>query len=642
MAINGLGYNTLLSQSVLNIKNQLATLQNQLATGEKSTTYSGMGTNEGFAIAARAQIANISAFTNTITNVTTTINASNTALQSISQIGSEVQNQVANSGQVLNSSGQTSAQASALAQLSSLIGILNTQSGNNYLFSGSATNTPSVASADDILNGTATQAGLKQVVAERNQADGTTGLGRLVITPPSTSAPTTVSVAEDAAGSPFGLKLSTVSSTLTGATVTGPTGSPASVSVALGAANPNSGDQISFTFNLPDGTQTTMQLTATTQNPPPTGSFTIGSTPAATAANLNTALNTAIGTVANTTLVAASDVAAADNFFGSPSMRVSTAPTPYTDATFTGSAATNNNTTTAAPISSSTALSGAASGTSDALSSGFSAGDSIVVDGQTLSFVASGASGANQINVTDDVGTLLSKIDALSGATTPSSVDPTTGAITLHTGTSANLSITSNNSAALGALGLGTSVTQARGGGTTTIGQAVALVAGTSANTVSWYTGANSSSPRSSLTARVDQSLSVQYGMQANESAISTILQNVALMAAVTTSSSNPNAGAQVSALNSRVTNNLLAQPGAQSIQDMESDLANAQATIKDASSRQTQAQASLQDLVSSTETVSPDQVASQILALQTSLQASYQTTSMLSQLSLVKYLPVG
>ena len=45
-----------------------------------------------------------------------------------------------------------------------------------------------------------------------------------------------------------------MSSSLTGATVTGPSGSPAAVSVDLGATNPNTGDQVSFTFNLPDGT----------------------------------------------------------------------------------------------------------------------------------------------------------------------------------------------------------------------------------------------------------------------------------------------------------------------------------------------------------------------------------------------------
>jgi len=619
--VTGVNYNnSVLSQSIYNIKTQMAQLQTELATGEKSTNYAGMGSNEGFAIAARAQISNISAFTNTITNVNTTINAANTALQSISDIGSQIENQASNAGQVLNGNGQTSAQGSAAAQLSSLIGLLNTQSGNNYLFSGSATNTPSVVSADVLLNGSGTAAGLKQVIAERNQADGTTGLGRLAINQPSS---TSVSLSEDAPGSVFGMKLNSVTSTLAGATVTGPSGSPASISVALGATNPNPGDTVTFTFNLPDGTTTSTTLTASASNPPPTGGFTIGSTPAATASNLSAALNTAIGTVANTTLVGASDVAAANDFFGSPPERVSTNPS------FTGTAASNNN-TTPAPISGATLLSGASGSSSNALSSGFSAGDTITVDGQTLTFVSSGASGNNQINVTDNVSTLLSKIDALSGATTPSSVSAG-GAITLQNGTAANLSVTSNDSAALAALGLG--------GGVYT---ATSQVAGTSTNTVSWYTGANSANPRASLTARVDQSQTVQYGVQANEPAITRILKNVALLAAVTTSSSNPNAGQQVSALNTRVTANFLTQSGQQSIQDIESDFANAQTTMKDVSSWQSQAQTSLQNVVSATETVSPDQVASELLQLQTSLQASYQTTSMLSQLSLVKFLPVG
>jgi hypothetical protein len=49
-----------------------------------------------------------------------------------------------------------------------------------------------------------------------------------------------------------------------------------------------------------------------------------------------------------------------------------------------------------------------------------------------------------------------------------------------------------------------------------------------------------------------------------------------------------------------------------------------------------------LQSIVDAAESVSTDQVASQILALQTALQASYQTTAMLSQLTLTKYLPLG
>ena len=62
---------------------------------------------------------------------------------------------------------------------------------------------------------------------------------------------------------------------------------------------------------------------------------------------------------------------------------------------------------------------------------------------------------------------------------------------------------------------------------------------------------------------------------------------------------------------------------------------------MKDATTRQTQTQSMLQGIIDQAESVSPDQVASQILALQTALQASFQTTSMLSQLVLTKFLPV-
>src|ERR1700724_1371080 len=244
MAINSVSYGpTFLNQSMLNLNNQLTVLQSQLTTGKKSTSYAGMGVNEGFAIAARSQLANISAFTDTMTNINTNIGVANTALQAMVDIGSTVQSGANNSPQTLNSAGQTIAQQTASAQLSSMLGVLNTQAGDRYLFSGSAINTPSVASMDDILNGTTTQAGLKQVISERQQADGTTGLRRLVITSPTA---TSVQVAEDFAGSPFGLKLSAVSSSLTGATVTGPTGSPAGISIDLGATNPNNGEKDSL------------------------------------------------------------------------------------------------------------------------------------------------------------------------------------------------------------------------------------------------------------------------------------------------------------------------------------------------------------------------------------------------------------
>src|SRR3546814_20422713 len=98
------------------------------------------------------------------------------------------------------------------------------------------------------------------------------------------------SIAEDAAGSPFGFKLSNVTSTLAGATVSGPTGTPPAVDVAFGATLPNDGDTISLDLILPDGTSTTITLKATINSPAWAGEFTIGSDAPATAANFQAEL----------------------------------------------------------------------------------------------------------------------------------------------------------------------------------------------------------------------------------------------------------------------------------------------------------------------------------------------------------------
>jgi flagellar hook-associated protein 3 FlgL len=742
--INGYGTSSVLNQSVLNLKNQLTVLQSQLTTGEKSTTYAGMGVNEGFAIAARSQLANISAFTDTMTNINTNIGIANGALQSLADIGNTVLSSANGSSPTLNSSGQSVAQQTAGSQLSSMLGILNTQAGNNYLFSGSAINTPPVASYNTIINGTTTQAGLQQVIAQRQQADlgisslsgavvtsptatsvqvagasapygftltaisatgaavavtsptgspaagsvaltaqpavndkinfsfklpdGTTqqiqltagtsfaigattantatnlnaalttavgaitiGLGRVAITTPTT---TSVQVAQDS--SPFGLKLNSISVTPAAGTagtaesVTPPTGSPPAMSVTLNS-QPSNGDQFNFSFKLPDGTTQQIQLTATTTNPPPTGSFLIDPPPSSlttnTTSNLQTALTGAVWTLANTSLVAASAVQAGNDFFSA--------------GTATGGVA-DNQLATPAPITGATLLSGTAP--SDSLTSSFAAGNTITVNGTPITFVASGATG-NELNVTDSVQTLLSKIDSITGTSTPSTISG--GAITLHTDDAPDLTITSSNTAAFAALGFGATVTGTlaplRVSGSP-LGSATSLVSGTPANTVSWYTGNQgpTASARASATARIDSSVTVQYGMQADESAIRSQLQTLAVFAAFTTSPTGTNSAAQITALSQEVTQNLSAQPGQQTIQDIQSDLATAQATMSDAAARQTQAQSMLQNLVDQTENVSPDQVASEILSLQTSLQASYQTTSMLSQLTLTKYLPVG
>ena len=66
-----------------------------------------------------------------------------------------------------NGSGAALAQQTAQNSLDQLLGLLNTQAGDRYLFSGRATDQPAVETLDHILNGDGTRAGLKQLISER-------------------------------------------------------------------------------------------------------------------------------------------------------------------------------------------------------------------------------------------------------------------------------------------------------------------------------------------------------------------------------------------------------------------------------------------------------------------------------------------
>jgi flagellar hook-associated protein 3 FlgL len=497
MSINGVsGRTSYIGSGILNLRSQLDALSQQLASGKISTTYAGDGSGRGLAIGIRAQLAGFSSYADTATNVNTRISVANLSLQRLVDIGSEVKGAAVSAVSTLDNTGQTAGQKTASLDFTDSVNMLNAQAGDRYLFSGRATDTAPVASADQIMNGNGAQAGLKQLILERKQADvGTSGLGRVVLTAPSA---TSVQIAEDASPSEFGLKLNAITSTLTGATITQPTGTPAAMSVDLGATNPADGESVKFTFNLPDGTTEDITLTASTATPLPANSFAIGADSTATAANLKAALNSSIGALANGPLVAASAVTAGDNFFDQPPMRV----------------------------------------------------------------------------------------------------------------------------------------------GTTPLGAATTLVAGTTANTVSWYNGeTGTDSARGTAVAQVDQSITVQYGARADEQALRSQLQTVAVFAAVTTSATDPNANAQVAALNQRIAQNLAAVPGTQSIQDIQADFAGAQASIKATTDRQTQTKAITQTMLDSIEGINNDEVATKILALQTALQASYQTTATLYQMSLTKFL---
>ena len=499
MTITGVGSQTsLLARALGDMRTQLTDLQRQLGTGKKSTTYAGLGIDRGLAVGLRGKLAAMTSYADTATNVGVRINLQQSALTRIADLGRAVKSGT-QSEFSLDASGQTPAQRTAMSQLDEVLALLNTQLGDRYLFSGRAVDKPAVETLDHILNGDVTRAGFKQVLSERNQADlGATGLGRLVIP---AAAGSVVSVSEDVAGSPFGFKLANVSSSLTGATVSGPTGSPPGISVNL-TANPNAGEAIMLSFTLPDGTSDKITLTATTASPPSANEFSIGATNIATAANLQTALTIAVGKLAATSLSAASAVAAGRDFFdvdaGQPPQRVAGPP----------------------------------------------------------------------------------------------------------------------------------------------FNSAIALVAGTASNTVTWYTGEmGTDTARGTSVAQVDDALSIAYGARANEQAVRRTVESIAAFAAVGLTPSDPASPARYTALTERLGSALGVPSGEQKIEDIEMELAYAQTTMQSAAERQRQRRATLENLLSGIEGAPQEEVAAQILALQTRLQGSLQTTAMLYKISILNYL---
>jgi flagellar hook-associated protein 3 FlgL len=500
MGVSGVGARSQATvQSLVEMRRQMDDLQRQLGSGKKAVSYAGLGLDSGLTVSLRSQLSAISGYTDAMTTIGVRIDLAQTTLTRMSEIGRQLRTNLLNPA-VIEASGQTATQGAAKNGLDELLDLLNTKAGDRYLFSGRSVDKAAVETSDHILNGDGARAGLKQLIAERNQADlGSNGLGRLVVPP---LVGTTVALGEEPPGSPFGFKLASIGTNLAGATTAAPTGAPPdSMSVTLGASNPNAGETVAFTFNLPDGTTETLTLEATTSATPGANQFTIGATPADTALSLQTALANGLGKLANTSLAAASALAAADNFFnidaGQPPLRV--AGPPFASAT--------------------------------------------------------------------------------------------------------------------------------------------ALVAGTSANTVTWYSGELSADPaRASAKAQLD-SVSVSYGLRANEEGIRSLVQQTAALAAVTLSNSDPNSAARYNELAGRARNALTVQDGTQRVEDIVTDLASAQVAITSAGERQRQTKAALQGLLDSVEGISAEEVATQILALQTRLQASLQTTAILYQTSLVNYL---
>jgi flagellin-like hook-associated protein FlgL len=501
-SISGLTSSAMMrAQMLVQMQKQMDDLSLQLSTGKNAQSYDGLGIDRGLDVNVRGAMSRLTSYENVITTVSTRVQLQNTSLDRLNTIAQDMRsNTLPPFDFTLINNGQTNTQIQARGSLDEAVSLLNQRAGNTYLFSGSASDTAALDTTDHILNGNGTAAGLKQVIAERLQADqGADNRGRLDAP---VAAGDAVTLSETASG-PFGFKIASATTDSPGAIVTGPTGSPPSVTVDFNGTNPPEGSTVSLRLNLPDGTSKTITLTATTQTPPPPNSFAIGANATATAANLAGALDGAIQTSAQVELAAASAVQASNEFFNT------------------------------------------------------------------------------------DADNPAQRVD-----------------------------------------------------GTGPFYNATSLRDATATDTVKWYTGDDATNdPLSTMTARVDDAITVKYGVRANEDAIRDVVKNFATFAAVNFSSSDPNADARYTALGTRIGNNLAPSTSKQQISSIQTQIAGANLSAAAAQKRIDDKKPILQGVLDGIENADPNETGVKLLALQTQMSASLQTTALLSKLTLVNYL---
>ncbi len=488
------------NRELVELRARTEDLQRQLATGKKSETYGGLGADRTLSLALRSRTASIEGYVSTINQASIRIETVTVHLSRLREIAADTR-QTALTGEFdAIANGQTQLQVGAKIDLEESLALLNFEINGTHYFAGRDSSTRPVLTADEILDGNGAQAGLKQVISERRQADlGADGRGRLSVPVPVANV---VSLSEDVAGSPFGVKLESVTGSLTGTTISGPTGAPPAIDFSFSATLPQDGEQIRLSFNLPDGTQASREFTARSNGPLGPGEFIIGADENITATNFQTILGNELEGLGRTELSSASAYAASDDFFNYDS------------------------------------------------------------------------------------------------ATPPQRVDGPP------------------------------------------FDTATALVDGTTTNTTFWYQGdAGPGNARDSAVARVDDNQSISYGVRANESAIVDTIAALAVLAAETL---DPNAAETVdryAALRDRAADRLSFPNGQQSLDDLVGELGFRQSALEQAKQRHDDTQVVLADFLADAEDADVYEVSAQILQLQTQLEASYRTTSILARLSLVNFL---
>ncbi|MBU1176569.1 MAG: hypothetical protein KKH72_14295 [Alphaproteobacteria bacterium] len=618
-------------KSVQSLNQVLQKLQVQLATQEKAATLSELGTDRVFDLTLRSRLSRLEAFGTNIDTTTLRLDFLDNAVTRLNEIEGEVRGDLSAGGIGSDGISLASATQTSYARLDEVLAILNSDLNGRQMFAGNRTDSRPVVNTDLLLDGDGTHAGLKQLISERKRADAggltalgdmTNGHGRVDIDQIQLGAAipgalNEVVISESA--TPNGPSVTGVATTLANpasVTVTPAGGAPAPATVAFagGADLIADGDQLTVNVQRPGGLVEPYTFTAVTtlSVPPVAGEFAIvAGDENATAANFNAAFADVFQA---DTVTVAEDGAHA---FG---IKLNGISTDSSDLTVTAQ-------TTTQPHALQIRV------------------DSLPQEGETITVnyaLPDGSTGSFEIAAVTT--TPAQRGEFTIGADTDATAANIATAIATQfdhlrdtdlAAVSADLAaesmIAANGETPMRVVDPGTG-----------FADAVAMGVADPANTVIWYSGQSTTgSARQTASARVDESTTAYYGVLGNEQGIAELVRATAVMAAESFSTSVTSDSDRFQALAQRQVVRLAEMNNGTSgsIEVIALELGLAQATVGSASERHATYGAQLETMLSEIESVDINEVAMQLLAVRTNLEASYQTMARLADLQLVNFM---
>ena len=615
-SVSTIGQNTFLNSQIMNIESQLDTLSNQVSSGAKSDTFSGINTVSQLSLQLTNSQTTAQGYLTNISNAQTLIDPTQSVLQQITDIVNQLRTDAltASSDALPVTQGNGALQAEATDALSQISALLNTRVGSNYLFGGRDTTTPpmpsfgSAANASSIAGQVAnlqTTTPLTNVTSSGDQLYQSIQTflrnGVTYTTPAGATAPSALGYAGETA-EPGG---STYQFTTSGAIAQNAT----TVTLSQTADLPVVGQYIEFGTVPPQNaaykvTAVAGQTLTIQRVPVGTGTVTNGVDFAISAGtSVNVVSPSAVTTVqtagTSTTLAAETASAAA---IGATSIKVNTISSYHIGdrVSFTGAAGPYYDVTYVDPTSSTITFnqSGAGSG-------GLSAA---VASGAAVTLIPGTPPGSTTVNVGSTTGVTAGmsvKFSNSSMVYTVTRVISGTQIQITQEGTSAGAGLVDPLPPPLPATGT-------PGADTTAIfGPAV---------------------PTQSV--QIDNGQSLQYGIRANDPAFQTVLGAIFALA---TTNLNTTTQAGFREIASRAAADL--QTGGHAITTLASNLGVKQNTLTTTQTRQQNFITTLQSQLSNLNDVNMAEAVSQLTQTQTQLQASFQLLSTMKNLTLANYI---